>query len=122
MPIISTIADVDYVTLVQDLVFNSGEDHKVFSADIINDLIAESDESFEVFLKVTRDSPNVRIGQPSAAVGTIIDDDVLSKYFTMRFHFAVYICFSCYIHLIIIHTVHVPHVSLCNYKGFYYLP
>ena len=73
--IILSLADADYITLVEDLVFNIGEDLQVFSVDIINDTIVEDPEVFEVFLKVTDDDPNVRISGPNPVVVTIIDDD-----------------------------------------------
>ena len=81
----SSAANVDYVTVVQDITFASGEISKVFTVDIINDTIAESEESFEVFLKLISGSSGVIIGEPSVATGTIIDDEVLSKTFTKAF-------------------------------------
>ena len=73
--ILSTIAGDDYVALDEILLFDSGgEDHQVFSVDIINDEIVEDNESFEVVLKVTDDDPDVLIVRPTA-VGTITDDD-----------------------------------------------
>ena len=73
----STTADVDYITFAQNVTFESGEDTAVFSVTIANDEIPEIDESFEVFIK---DSPNVNIGEPSVAVGTILDEDLPSKF------------------------------------------
>ena len=73
--------------------FSPGEDRKVIHVNITDDLIAERDESFEVFLKLVPDSPNVILGNPSVATGTIIDDDdELSTYFIMEFHFSTYSC------------------------------
>ena len=71
--------------MVQDITFDSGVDQVTFSVAIISDEIAEGNETFEVFLK---DNPNVVIGEPSVAVGTIIDDDEISKYlyFMMDFY------------------------------------
>lgn len=74
-----TIADVDYDTLIQDITFNSRETVKTFSVNIRNDSVAESEESFEVFLKTVPGSPDVVIGEPSVATGTIIDDQVPGK-------------------------------------------
>ena len=51
----------------------------VFTVTIFNDSLAESDESFEVFLKLHPDSPDVIIGEPSVATGTIFDDEAPSK-------------------------------------------
>ena len=76
----SIAADVDYVTLVQNITFDSGESSQDFSIAIINDQIAESDETFEVFLKSLSDSPyDVRIDEGSVAVGIIFDDEIPSK-------------------------------------------
>ena len=69
--------------MVQDITFNSGEISRTFVVDILNDTIAESDESFEVFLKLTPDSSGARIGEPSVATGTIFDDEIPSKTFTV---------------------------------------
>ena len=55
--------------------FDSGDSSQVVTVDIIDDQISESDESFEVFLKPIPDTSNVIIGEPSVAVGTILDDD-----------------------------------------------
>ena len=75
--------------MVQDITFNRGEISRSFVVDIINDTVAENDESFEVFLKLIPDSSGVIIGESSVATGTIIDDEVPSKnIFTMSFHFA----------------------------------
>lgn len=49
----------------------------------MDDGVAEGNESFEVFLKVLPESPDVVIGQPSVATGVIIDDEVLSKTFSL---------------------------------------
>ena len=75
----STIADVDYASLILNITFNSGVISQVFSVNIINDLVAESDELFEVFLKLIPGSLGVIIGEPSVAVGTIFDDEIPSK-------------------------------------------
>ena len=76
-------ADIDYVTLVQNIVFVSGETSNVFTVTIINDTIAESNELFEVFLKLLPGSTGVAIGQPSIATGIIVDDEVPGKIFAM---------------------------------------
>lgn len=69
--------------MVQNVTFNSGETSKVISVTIMDDGVAEGNESFEVFLKVLPESPDVVIGQPSVATGVIIDDEVLSKTFSL---------------------------------------
>ena len=74
--------------MVQDIIFDIGEISKVFTVNIINDTVAESDESFEVFLKLIPDSSDVIIGEPSVATGTIFDDEIPSKTFTISFHHA----------------------------------
>jgi len=73
-----TTADIDYVTLVQNITFNIGGDPIIVSVEIVNDGTSEPDESFEVFLKPLP-GDDVVIGEPSVAVGTIFDDEVLSK-------------------------------------------
>jgi len=74
----STTADVDYVTLVQNITFNIGGDPIIVSVDIVNDTISEPDETFEIFLKPLP-GDDVVIGQPSVATGTIFDDERPSK-------------------------------------------
>ena len=69
------------MTLVQNITFESGENSTVFTVTIVNDTLPEIDESFEVVLKSLPDSPNVLIGVPSVAVGTIFDDDLPGKQF-----------------------------------------
>ena len=64
------------------LTFNGSDNSKVVSINITDDLIAESNESFEVFLKLIPDSPNVILGNPSVAIGTIFDDEIPSKTFS----------------------------------------
>lgn len=53
----------------------------MFTVTIVNDTLPEIDESFEVVLKSLPDFPNVTIGVPSVAVGTIFDDDLPGKQF-----------------------------------------
>ena len=71
--------------MVRDITFDIGEISKVFTVTIINDTVAESDESFEVFLKLIPDSSDMMIGEPSVATGTIFDDEIPSKIFTRPF-------------------------------------
>jgi len=73
-----TAADVDFVTLVQNIVFNVGSDSVIVSVEIVNDTISEPDESFEIFLKPLPGN-GVVIGEPSVATGTIFDDERPSK-------------------------------------------
>ena len=69
------------------LTFDGTDNSQVVSVNITDDFITESDESFEVFLKLIPGSLDVLLGDPSVAIGTIIDDDDrLSKYFIMNFH------------------------------------
>jgi len=75
-----TTADIDYITLVQNITFSSGVNSATISVDIVNDTIPESDETFEVFLKALPGN-DVVIGEPSVAVGTIFDDEIPSKTF-----------------------------------------
>ena len=79
----STTADVDYFTLVQNITFESGETLKVFNVSIVNDTLPEINESFEVVLMSLPDFPDVNIGVPSVAIGTIFDDDLPGKHFIM---------------------------------------
>ena len=75
----STTADVDYVTLVQNITFDSGQNSQIISVAIGDDQIAESDETFEVFLKPIPNSPyDVMIDEASVAVGTIFDNEIPS--------------------------------------------
>jgi len=73
-----TTADIDYVTLVQNITFSSVVDSTIISVDIVNDTIPESDETFEVFLKPLP-GDDVVIGERSVAVGTIFDDEIPSE-------------------------------------------
>lgn len=75
-------ADVDYDNLTALIVtFNIGEISRVISVTITDDGVAEDDESFEVFLKPIPDTTDVIIGEPSVAVGIIVDNDTTSKEF-----------------------------------------
>ena len=66
--------------MVQNITFDSGETSNIVSVDIQDDQIAESDESFEVFLKPISNSPyDVRIDEASVAVGIIFDNEIPSK-------------------------------------------
>ena len=78
----STIADVDYVTLVENVIFNGDENSRIVSVDIMDDGIFEGDEQFEVFLKTLPESPDVILGDPNIATGTILDDERPSKIFS----------------------------------------
>ena len=65
--------------MVQNITFDSGENSKVISVAIGDDQIAESDETFEVFLKPIPNSPyDVIIDEASVAVGTIFDNEIPS--------------------------------------------
>ena len=78
----SPAAGVDYVSLVEMiLTFNGSDNSQVVSVNIIDDLIAESDESFEVFLKLIPGSENVILGNPSVATGVILDNEIPSRTF-----------------------------------------
>ena len=66
--------------MVQNITFNSGVNSAIIFVDIVNDIIPESDETFEVFLK-SLPGNDVVIGEPSVAVGTIFDDEIPSKTF-----------------------------------------
>ena len=89
-----TTADVDYITLVQNTItFDSGETSKVFSVNIQDDQIAESDESFEVFLKPISNSPyDVMIDEASVAVGIIFDNEIPSKILLAAYSYIVDFC------------------------------
>ena len=63
------------------LTFNANDNSQVVFVNITDDLIAESDEMFEVFLKLIPDSPNVILGNPSVATGIILDNEIPSKIF-----------------------------------------
>ena len=81
--IYSPAADVNYVSLVKTiLTFNGSDNSQVVSINITDDLIAESNKLFEIFLKLIPDSPNVILGNPSVAIGTIFDDEIPSKTFS----------------------------------------
>ena len=63
----------------RNITFESGENSQDFSVAIRDDQIAESDETFEVFLKPIPNSPyDVMIDEASVAVGTIFDDEIPS--------------------------------------------
>ena len=64
------------------LTFNGSDNSQVVSINITDDLIAESNELFEIFLKLIPYSPNVILGNPSVAIGTIFDDEIPSKTFS----------------------------------------
>ena len=80
MIFIPSLADIDYTSVVTNITFNNGDNSQVFAVPITNDVIAEADETFEVFLKNIPDSPyNVTFADPSVAVGTIFDDEIPSE-------------------------------------------
>ena len=70
---------MDYDSLVLNITFDGGEVSKIFTVNITNDFIPESEELFEVFLKTIPGNLAVVIGEPSVATGTILDDEVPSK-------------------------------------------
>ena len=66
--------------MVQNITFDSGETSKVFSVAIRDDQIAESDETFQVFIEPLSNSPyDVKVDEASVAVGTIFDNEIPSK-------------------------------------------
>ena len=84
----STTADGDYINSVQNITFDDGHNNRNFSVDLVDNKIAESDESFEVFLKLIPNNPyDVIIGEPSVVTVIIYDDEIPSKAFIMGFHF-----------------------------------
>ena len=103
-------ANVDYVTVVEDITFDSGEINQVFDVSIINDSVAEREESFEVFLKLIPGSSGVVIGEPSVANGIIFDDEILSKTFTRGF----------IVHPLLLFVVYVFFI-FSKYTKFYYI-
>ena len=78
---IPSTADVDYTSVVINITFNSGENSSVVAVPITNDVLPETDETFEVFLKNIPGSPYdvVIFADPSVAVGTIIDNRIPSE-------------------------------------------
>ena len=76
------IDGIDY-TAAQDVVvtFLPGEDCVLVNVGITDDSINEENETFIGILKSLDATPsNVLIGAPSRAIGTIINDDPISKY------------------------------------------
>ena len=86
------IDGVDY-TAAQDVVvtFLPGEDCVLVNVGITDDSINEENETFIGILKSLDATPsNVLIGAPSRAIGTIINDDPISKYICcLSFHITV---------------------------------
>ena len=76
----SVTADVDYGAVILNITFNSTQDSVTFPVNLVNDMIAEGNEQFEVFIKSLPDNP-VIIGNPGFSIGTIINDDTPSKIF-----------------------------------------
>ena len=113
-----TTAGIDYTPLDQVIVFNPGQDSIVFYVNITDDLIVEGDEQFEVFLKLSPDSPNVILGNPSVATGIIIDDDKLSMHFIMEFHFSTYSCSLILLYLCYIHTYACTHTHMYAHASY----
>ena len=74
--------------MVQGITFASGVISNVFTVTIINDTTAESDELFEVFLKLLPGSTGVTIGQPSVTIGISFDDEMPGKTFAISSGFA----------------------------------
>jgi Calx-beta domain len=68
-------AGSDYTAGAGTVTFAPGETAKTISVAVLNDPVDEEDETFTVSLA----SPvNAALGTPSSAVGTILDDDVVS--------------------------------------------
>ena len=77
---VSSLAGIDYTSVVANITFNNGVNSNVFAVPITNDDIPEADETFEVFLKKIPGNPyNVIFDDPSVAVGTIFDDEIPSE-------------------------------------------
>jgi len=74
------IAGVDYTAITSETVtFPPGETCVVVVVSVTDDTVLEEDETFIGLLKTSNLTPgNVFVGDPSMAVGTIIDDDDLS--------------------------------------------
>lgn len=74
-------AGVDYTAADIVVTFPPGEDCVLVNVGITDDTINEENETFIGILKTLDATPgNIIIGKPSRAVGTIIDDDIISKY------------------------------------------
>lgn len=104
---------MDYDTLVQNVTFNKGDTSRVVYVTINDDTMPENDELFEVFIKTIPDYPDVVIGQPSVATGTILDNDLPSKTIkivTSKLMISFYVSTHC-IHIILYAHTH----SLYNY-------
>lgn len=92
----STTADGDYVSTVQNITFDN-VDSRNFSVDLVDNQIAESDESFEVFLTLIPNSPyDVKLDEPSVATVTIYDDEVPSET-SIIYRLSLHKCSQCYI-------------------------
>ena len=69
---------VDYIATSQIITFQPGETCVSVPVDILDDGVHEKNETFIGKLKISDSTPyHVSIGEPSTAVGTIIDDDIL---------------------------------------------
>ena len=80
-------ANGDYINSIQNITFDNA-DSRNFSVALVDNNIAESDESFEVFLQLIPDSPyDVILGEPSVATVIINDDEVPSENPIMGYHY-----------------------------------
>ena len=71
----------DYIATNQTVTFQPGETCVSVTVDIMDDGLHEKNETFIGILKTSDYTPgHVSIGEPSTAVGTIIDDDILGKW------------------------------------------
>ena len=83
---------VDYVAINQTITFLPGETFVSATVYIVDDSIHEDNETLIGMLKTSNSTPDyVLIGAPFMAVGTITDDDVLSKYTSI---FAIFLIVS----------------------------
>ena len=71
---ISLTAGEDYNVTQQSLVIPAGSTSSSYSIDIINDMIHEDDETFEITLTISPTCLSISVDNSSAAV-TIFDND-----------------------------------------------
>ena len=90
-------ANGDYIDSIQNITFDNANSRN-FSVVLVDNNIAESDESFEVFLQLIPNSPyDVKLGEPSVATVIINDDEVPSENSIMgNFCIPLHKCSQCY--------------------------
>jgi hypothetical protein len=73
---VTALSGSDYNSVSGRLTFAAGETSKTFTVTIIDDVVVEGNETFDLILS---DVSNAQLGSPSTAAVTIVDDDIARR-------------------------------------------